>query len=174
LSGSRDFKLFFSKENELKLEEYSDSSYASCPDTRRSYSRNVFRLGNATIIWKAQKQKCVTKFTTEAKYVALSLASGQMVWLKHALKELRYDVPYALFVNSTEAKDIAENPKINERTKHIDMAYHYSREKLLEEEFFLFHVSSAQNHADLMTKPLERQLYDKHTRLLACNSEKKC
>jgi hypothetical protein len=97
-----------------------------------------------------------------------------MVWLKHALKELRYDVPCALFVDSTGAKDIAENPKINERTKHIDVAYHYSREKLLEGEFFLFHVSSAQNHADLMTKPLGRQLYDKHTRLLACNSEEKC
>jgi hypothetical protein len=49
LSGSRDFKLFFSKENELKLERYSDFSYAFCSDTRRSYSKNVFRLGNATI-----------------------------------------------------------------------------------------------------------------------------
>jgi hypothetical protein len=75
LSESRDFKLFFSKENELKLEKYSDVSYASCSDTRRSYSRNVFRLENTIIIWKAQKQKCVTKFTIEAKYVALSLAS---------------------------------------------------------------------------------------------------
>jgi hypothetical protein len=49
LSKSRDFKLFFSKENELKLERYSDASYASCSDTRRSYSKNVFRLGNAII-----------------------------------------------------------------------------------------------------------------------------
>jgi hypothetical protein len=49
LSGSKDFKLFFSKESELKLEGYSDASYASCPDTRKSYSRNAFRLGNATI-----------------------------------------------------------------------------------------------------------------------------
>jgi hypothetical protein len=114
LSKSRDFKLFFSKENELKLERYSDAFYASCSDTRRSYSENVFRLGNATITCKTQKQKYVTKFTIEAKYVALSLASEQIVWLKHALKELRYNVLCALFVNSTEAKDIAENSKINE------------------------------------------------------------
>jgi hypothetical protein len=49
LSGSKDFKLFFSKESELKLEGYSDAFYASCSDTRKSYSRNAFRLGNATI-----------------------------------------------------------------------------------------------------------------------------
>jgi hypothetical protein len=97
-----------------------------------------------------------------------------MIWLKHALKELRYDVLCTLFVNNTEAKDIAENSKINEWTKHIDVRYYYTREKLLERKFFLFHISSAQNHANLMTKPLRRQLYDKHTRLLACNSKKKC
>jgi hypothetical protein len=50
LSKSRDFKLFFSKENKLKLEKYSDASYALCSDTRRSYSENVFRLDNAIII----------------------------------------------------------------------------------------------------------------------------
>jgi hypothetical protein len=50
LSGSKDFKLFFSKESELKLKDYSDASYASCSDTRKSYSENAFRLENATII----------------------------------------------------------------------------------------------------------------------------
>jgi hypothetical protein len=105
--------------------------------------------------------------------VALSLTSEQMIWLKRALKKLRYDVSCALFTDSTEAKDIVENSKINKRTKHIDKTYHYTREKLLEEEFFLFHISSAQNHANLMIKSLGRQLYDKHTKLLS-NSEKKC
>src|SRR5215213_10480833 len=174
LSGSRDFKLFFPRGRELKLEGYSDASYASCSDTRRSYSGNVFRLGGATITWKAQKQKCVTKSTTEAEYVALSLASGQMIWLKRALEELRYDVPCALFTDSTGAQDIAENPKINERIKHIDVAYHYTREKLLQKKFLLFHIASAQNHANLMTKPLEKQLYDRHTNALSCDTEKEC
>src|SRR5215213_2155035 len=50
LSESRDFKLFFSRERELKLEGYSDAFYASCSDTRRSYSGNVFRLEEAIII----------------------------------------------------------------------------------------------------------------------------
>src|SRR5215203_6955022 len=97
-----------------------------------------------------------------------------MIWLKRALKKLRYDVPCALFTDSTGAQDIAENSKINERIKHIDVAYHYMREKLLQKEFFLFHIASAQNHSDLMTKSLERQLYNKHTNALSCDTEKEC
>jgi hypothetical protein len=50
LSESKNFKLFFSKESKLKLEGYSDAFYASCSDTRKSYSRNTFRLKNAIII----------------------------------------------------------------------------------------------------------------------------
>ena len=49
LSETRDFKLFYPKERKLSLEEYSDASHASCPDTRRSYSGNVFRLERAII-----------------------------------------------------------------------------------------------------------------------------
>src|SRR5215213_3394628 len=121
-----------------------------------------------------QKQKCVTKFTIKAKYVTLSLASEQMIWLKRALKELRYDVSCALFTDSIRAQDIVENSKINERIKHIDVAYHYTREKLLQKEFLLFHIASAQNHADLMTKSLGRQLYDKQTNALSCDTEEEC
>ena len=72
------------------------------------------------------------------------------------------------------AQDIAENPKINERTKHIDVTYHYTREKLLQGEFFLFHIASAQNYTDLKTKPLGKQLYDKPTNALSCDTEEKC
>jgi hypothetical protein len=142
LSESKNFKLFFLKESKLKLEDYSDVFYASYSDIRKSYSRNAFRLKNVIIIWKSQKQKCVMKFIIETEYVTLSLVSSQMIWLKRALKKLRYDVSCVLFTDITKVKDIVENLKINKRTKHIDVIYHYMREKLLEEEFVLFYISS--------------------------------
>ena len=57
--------------------------------------------------------------------------------------KLRRDISYAMFDHSNEVKDIAENSKINERTKYIDVLFYYTREKLLNGEFFLFHVVSA-------------------------------
>ena len=171
LNGTRNLKLFYPKGRELKLEGYCDASFASCPDTRRSYSGNAFRLADCTITWKSQKQKCVTVSTTEAEYLALSLRTRQMVWLKRGLKELRFVVPCALFTDSEGASDIAENPKINERTKHIDVAYHNTREKLLSGVFFLFRVASINNPADLMTKPLGKTLHNRHVGLLTNGSD---
>lgn len=173
-NGIKDFKLFYPNIDELTLEKYCDVFYASCPNTRRSYFGNVFRLKNATITWKAQKQKNVTKSTTKTKYVTLSLTSGQTIWLKRALKELRYDVPCAIFTNNIGAQNIVENSKINERTKHIDVAYHYTKEKLLKKKFHLFHIEFKFNFADFLTKPLKRLLNNKHIKLFIDDIEKKC
>ena len=93
-----------------------------------------------------------------------------MVWLKRALKEFRFTVPYALFIDSEGARDIAENPKINERIKHIDVAYYNIREKLLE-EVFLFKIALIDNPANLIMKPLRKTLYNRHVKLLTNDSD---
>ena len=49
LNETRDFKLFYLKSRDITLKGYCDAFYASCLDTRRSFSGNVFRLGKATI-----------------------------------------------------------------------------------------------------------------------------
>ena len=106
--------------------------------------------------------------------MALSLAARQMVWLKNALKELRIEVSCALRCDNTGSIDIAENPKINERTKHIDVAYHYTRERLIDHEFSLLYVESTHNLADLLTKPLGKQLHQRFTKRITCDSEEEC
>ena len=80
-------------------------------------------------------------------------------------------VPCALFIDSEGASDITENPKINERTKHIDVAYHNTRKKLLCGVFFLFKVASINNPTDLMTKPLGKTLHNRHVGLLTNGSD---
>src|SRR6185295_10378104 len=97
-----------------------------------------------------------------------------MLWLKRNLRELGYKISCALFTDSTDADDITNNPKINERTKHIDVAYYNTRENLLLEEFFLFRIASSNNPADLLTKPLGKTLHNRHVRLLTNGSEEEC
>src|SRR5437588_10412652 len=94
-----------------------------------------------------------------------------MMWLKRSLKELWFMIPCALFTDSKGALDIAKNLKINERIKHIDVAYHNTREKLLSRVFFLFKVASINNPADLMTKPLGKTLYNRYVELLINGSD---
>ena len=49
------WKLFYPRKASLSLVGYSDSSYASCPDDRRSFMGNVFLLNDCVITWTSQK-----------------------------------------------------------------------------------------------------------------------
>ena len=157
LKGTRDFKLVYHWDQPLALTGYCDASYGNCLDTRRSFTGYLFQLGTSTICWKSRKQKSVARSTLEAEYMALSLANRQHKWLTEALAELLPDSPpAALFCDNMAAIDTAHNPKINDRTKHIDIAYHSTREMIEDGSLLLMHVPGEFNLADICTKGLPR------------------
>ena len=49
LNRIRDFKLFYSKEKNLKLKDYYDAFYILYSNIRKSYLNNSFRLTDCTI-----------------------------------------------------------------------------------------------------------------------------
>jgi len=103
-----------------------DESYSNCLDTRWSFSGYIFQLGNAPISWRCRKQQAVATSTSEAEYMALAMTTKQHLWLKCGLQELmKEDIPTALFCDSNAAIDVAYNPKLNDGSKHIDLAYHF-------------------------------------------------
>ena len=61
------------------------------------------------------------------------------------------------FINNNSAIDIAHNPKLNYATKHIDIAYHFTRERIEDVSLLLLHIPSAENLADICTKALPNQ-----------------
>ena len=152
------------------LEGYVDSSWGACPLTTRLHMGYMFRLAGCTISWKARKQRSVTTSTTEAEYMAMSLGAKQMMWYKQGLKELAVvtdnpsetDIPMALRSDSQGAIDLANNLRISDRSRDIDIQYHYTRERLLAGDFSLVYVTTQNNLADIYTKALTK---DTHYRL---------
>jgi len=49
---------------------------------------------------------------------------------------------------------LANNPVYHARTKHIEVHYHFIREKVLAKEIDLIHVSTKNQVADIFTKAL--------------------
>ena len=47
-------------------------------------------IGGNLIFWKGKKQDVVAKYSVEAKYRAMTLATCELIWLKHLLQELRF------------------------------------------------------------------------------------
>jgi hypothetical protein len=116
---------------------YTDSSYASDQDDRKSFSGYVLYCGKSAISWYSKKQNSVALSTTEAEYMAMSPAAKQLIWIKNGLKELGITSEMGMLGDDQGALELAKNPRIHSRSKHIDVHYHFTREKLANKEFTL-------------------------------------
>ena len=166
LNGTKNLGLFYPSNTMLELKAFSDSDYANCPITRKSISGNIVKLSSATISWRSKKQKSVSTSTAEAEYQALSLATKQLIWTANAIRELTGPLPKTpiIYCDNKAAIDIAVNQKISDRSKHIDVHYHFIREQIERGTLFLLPVSSANNLSDICTKGLPGQTFKDLTR----------
>ena len=117
------------KTKEAGLIGYSDSDLAGDIDTRKSTSGSLFFLGNCLVSWQSLKQRVVAMSSCEAEYVAATTAATQGIWLARLLGELqgRKAETVELKVDSKSAIALAKNPVFHERSKHIDLRYHFIR-----------------------------------------------
>jgi hypothetical protein len=114
---------------DAELLGYSDSDHAGDIGDRKSTSGQVFFVGRNLVTWSSQKQKVVATSSCEAEYVAANSATCQGVWLSRLLREMqgKKAVMLRLLVDNKSAIALAKNPVHYDRTKHIDVKYHYIR-----------------------------------------------
>ena len=74
--------------SELKLEEYTDSSFQSNLNDSKSTSRYIFTLYGGSVSWKSTKHPTVADSITKTEYIARSEAIKKAVWMKKFIMEL--------------------------------------------------------------------------------------
>ena len=87
LRGATSLALYF-KQSDLGLRGYVDVDMAEDVDGRKSTTVYVYTLGGTTISWVSKLQKIVSLSIIEVKYVAITEASKEMIWLQSFLEEL--------------------------------------------------------------------------------------
>jgi hypothetical protein len=146
---------------ETALSGYCDADYAGDINTRRSTTGYLFKYMGSSISWGSVRQATVALSTCEAEYMALAEALKEGMWLSRVLKDLGYlQDCFILFCDNQGAIALSENPGKHSRSKHIDVRYHFIRERVDDGQVDIRHVGTLNQAADMLTKALNNV---KHT-----------
>jgi hypothetical protein len=156
LRGTLYHGLSFRSSCSLTIDAYSDADWAGSVDDRRSTSGYCIFLGNNLVSWSAKKQPTVSRSSTKAEYRSLALTCAELLWLQYLLTELRVPLaaPPTLWCDNIGVTFLASNPMFHSRTKHVEIDFHFVREKVVANELFVRFLCSQDQLADSMTKPL--------------------
>lgn len=167
--------------NTLQLNAYSDVDWAGCPDDRRSTTGFCIFLGPNLISWSATKQPTVsrssTKASTKAEYRNLALTCTELFWLQYLLCELRVPSPnpLTLWCDNIGATFLAANPMFHARTKHVEIDYHFVREKITSKDLSVCFVCSNDQLVDFFTKsPPSPRFNSLRTKLIVASALLAC
>jgi hypothetical protein len=151
-----------------ELHAYVDADWAGCLDTRRSTTGYVVKLAGSPVSWSSRRQRTVAMSTCEAEYVAGYKATQEIIWIQNMINDLRIRSLEAtstpLLIDNNAALKLTRNPELHDRTKHIELKYHFLREMTLSGRIDTRRVSSKDNLADLLTKPLPRDAHENLTK----------
>jgi hypothetical protein len=90
--------------------------------------RYGWRTGTTGLVgWQSLKQRVVALPSCKAEYIVATTAATQAIWMARLLGELLGKEPEVveLKVDSKSALALARNPVYLERSKHVDLMYHF-------------------------------------------------
>ena len=107
--------------------------------------------------WQSAKQKIVA-LSCEAEYVAAAGAACQAIWLSRLIEELlgRDDGATRLCIDNKSAIALSKNPVFHDRSKHIELRYHFIRQCVDDSSIDVLYVRTSDQLADILTKALGR------------------
>ena len=122
----------------------------------------MFLLAGGAVSWLSKKQAVVALSTSEAEYVALSLAAQEAAWLQKLFTDLQiHTKPIVIKEDSQGAIALARNPIAHSRTKHIDIRFHFIRKAHEEGIIDIVYCPTSEMVTDLLTKPIPRGQFEK-------------
>ncbi|GKV19028.1 hypothetical protein SLEP1_g29328 [Rubroshorea leprosula] len=158
IKGTLHHGLNFYSSSTLSLTGFCDADCAGCTITRRSTTGFCIFLGANCISWSSKKQSTIARSTAEAEYRALATTTAELVWITYLLRDIGILIlnPPQVFSDNISALHMSINPVFHARTKHIELDYHFVREKVALGSLVTRYVPSMDQIADIFTKPLPR------------------
>ena len=147
---------------------YCDADWGGDLATRRSTTGYFCTYRGGAIAWNSRLQRTVALSSCEAEFMALKEAIKEQLFIKSILSELQHLIgdttAETVYTDSKSAIDLAKDPLHHHRTKHIDIQFCFIREKYTEGISKLTYISTEEQPADGLTKPISQQKWLAFTR----------
>jgi hypothetical protein len=144
------------KTSSRSLQAYLDVDWAGCLDDHRSTDAYCVFLGSNLISWSSRKQPTVSRSSTEAEYKSVANMATKLIWICSLLQELGIPLstPPKLWCDNIGATYLSINPIFHSHTKHVAIDFHFVRELVASKDLEILFVPSADQLANVLTKPL--------------------
>nr|GEV48892.1 retrovirus-related Pol polyprotein from transposon TNT 1-94 [Tanacetum cinerariifolium] len=161
IKGTMHLGLWYPKGSGIETIVYADSDHAGDYVDRKSTSGVCTFMGCCLTSWFSNKQTALAISIIEAEYVSTEKACQQALWMKQALVD--YDVKLddiPIMCDNQGAIDLSKNLVHYSRTKHIEIRHHFLRDNVQKGNISIEKVSSEDNIADILTKPLKHEPFN--------------
>jgi histone deacetylase 1/2 len=156
LKGTTSYGFHITRGTSFALHGFTDADWAGSIDDRKSTGGYLVFFGQTPISWKSGKQRTVARSSTKAEYKALADGTAEVIWLQYLLTDLQVPSVSAptIWCDNLGATYLSANPIFHARTKHVEVDYHFVRDRVAKKEIQIRFIPSQDQLADVFTKPL--------------------
>lgn len=181
LAGTKTLGLLFGRQraddssqgpsSAVAVTAYADADWGSDRVDRKSITGWIAMLNGDPVSWASKKQKVVSQSSCEAELYAEAAAINETKWLHGLLGEIGLGMTSApvIYGDNQSTQALSKNGIKSERTKHVAIKYAFIHDEVSNGRVRLQWVPSAEQLADILTKPLARTLHERlRKQLMTC------
>lgn len=160
LEGTKHLGIVLEANKPIQLTAYVDASYA-VHDNFKSQTGGIISLGRGPVFANSSKQKLVSKSSTEAELIGVSDVLSHVLWARDFLLEQGHEIGSAkLYQDNTSTILLAQKGLSSSgKTRHVGVRYFFIKDRIDAGEVVVSHVSTTEMIADVLTKPLQGNLF---------------
>eukprot|EP00253_Pinus_taeda_P033735 PITA_33735 len=164
LRGITQFILWYRWTKGVKLCGITDVDLEGILWDRKSTSSGIFSVGSPTISWYIRKQMFVSLISVEAEYMDASQEACETIRMRKIYVGLFGHMmdPTVIYYDNKSCIKLSENPIFHDRSKHIDVWYHYLWDYVQRQIMLLQYIPTKEHNADILTKAMSRGKFKFH------------
>ncbi|WMV37246.1 hypothetical protein MTR67_030631 [Solanum verrucosum] len=150
--------------NDFSLHIYSEADWVGDVNDQASTIGYLLFIGRNPVSWSSKKQRMIARSSIEAEYRAVASVLAETNWVTNLLAKLtpKFQKVPTIYCDNVGATYLCANPIFHNRMKHIVVDFHFVRNQVQLKQVQVFHIQSAYQLADTLTKSLSKSAFERH------------